>query len=114
MTYFPDMTKYTYLGNNSDDLILNVGWLSKDHPFMKGKLATSFHQKLENLIQHNRVKVTRGHHTCELCENGNGNGEIRVRGKNEIIFAAPVLILHYITEHDYLPPQGFIDAVERL
>lgn len=117
MTYFQDMTKYTYWEEfiDSDELILNVGWLSKDHPFTKGKLPISFHQKLDKVIQHDRVMETRGSHPCEFCDSHvSGNGEIWVRGRNGTIFAAPVLILHYIKEHDYLPPQSFIDAVERL
>jgi hypothetical protein len=27
-------------------------------------------------------------------------------------FAAPVLIVHYIEEHNYLPPTQFLQAVE--
>ena len=40
------------------------------------------------------------------------NGEIRVV-KEGLTFAAPVLIVHYIEEHGYLPPAQFIEAVER-
>jgi hypothetical protein len=40
-----------------------------------------------------------------------GNGEIRVRAANGITYVAPVLVLHYVVEHGYLPPQEFIEAV---
>jgi len=41
-----------------------------------------------------------------------GNGEIRVAGDG-VTFAAPVLIVHYIEEHGYLPPPEFLEAVEK-
>jgi len=28
-----------------------------------------------------------------------------------VLYAAPALIYHYVVEHDYKPPQEFIDAV---
>jgi hypothetical protein len=43
-----------------------------------------------------------------------GNGEIRVLGADGVTFVAPVLILHYVTEHHYLPPPQFVDAVLHL
>jgi len=39
------------------------------------------------------------------------NGEIRVSGEG-IVFAAPVLIVHYIEAHSYLPPAQFLKAVD--
>jgi hypothetical protein len=39
-----------------------------------------------------------------------GNGEIRVPGDG-VVFAAPVLIIHSIEGHDYLPPDQFLKAV---
>jgi hypothetical protein len=39
------------------------------------------------------------------------NGEIRV-SRAGVTFAAPVLIVHYIEEHGYLPPVQFLTAVE--
>jgi len=39
-----------------------------------------------------------------------GNGEIRVANE-AVIFAAPVLVVHYLEEHAYLPPAEFLKAV---
>jgi hypothetical protein len=52
---------------------------------------------------------------CEYCsewgtEVGMGNGEIWVV-KGETLYIAPYLIIHYIEEHNYQPPEEFIDAV---
>jgi hypothetical protein len=40
-----------------------------------------------------------------------GNGEIRVRDADGIWYAAPRLVIHYVVEHNYCPPQAFIEAV---
>ncbi|MDE6313851.1 MAG: hypothetical protein K2M46_09595 [Lachnospiraceae bacterium] len=37
--------------------------------------------------------------------------EIRVFGENNVTYAAPSMIYHYITHHNYLPPEEFIKAV---
>lgn len=41
-----------------------------------------------------------------------GNGEIRV-GSDGITYAAPVLIVHYIKDHGYLPPAQFLEAIDK-
>jgi len=83
------------------------------------------------------VELYRGVHVCELCieppnlvKNGlpnrvsnpecswgqwiagpKSNGEIGV-SRGGTTFAAPVLIVHYIEAHRYLPPEEFLKAVE--
>jgi hypothetical protein len=66
---------------------------------------------------------TRGWHTCTFCEEDMpevewkgktidlmGNGHYLVRYENSV-YMAPALLLHYILNHHYRPPQVFIDAV---
>ena len=66
---------------------------------------------------------TRGWHTCTFCEvlepgikwNGEefsvkGYGHYLVRYENAV-YMAPALLLHYILDHNYLPPKEFTDAV---
>jgi hypothetical protein len=136
MTYFPDLSRYEY-GRVSQPGILNVGWLDGTHPFTQGNVDARLIQKLR-LLAAKPVKLYRGFHICELCAKpalrketlpphhvvldmnspyGNwlasrrGNGEIRVSCVG-VTFAAPVLIVHYIEEHRYLPPVQFLTAVE--
>lgn len=43
-----------------------------------------------------------------------GSAEIRVTGASGRVYAAPDLIVHYIKDIGYLPPEEFIQAVEEL
>lgn len=128
--YFEDLTSYEYSGELLAVDTVNVGWLSRDRAFQEGSVPAAFVSKLEQLIRQ-PVNLYRGSHLCEFCPEPpvritpgglkvlesppgtNGNGEIRVRGKNGVTYVAPVLIHHYVTRHGYLPPAEFIDAVEQ-
>lgn len=39
-----------------------------------------------------------------------GSADIQVEGEGDV-YRAPALMLHYVTAHDYLPPEEFVDAV---
>jgi hypothetical protein len=129
MAYFPDLSAYTYDHRaEPDPKVLNVGWLSDDEDFVRGPVSERFISTLRRLAP---INLYKGHHNCEFCPRPiytktkrgllhieeipgtTGNGEIHVPGPNGITFVAPTLILHYVTEHQYLPPQEFIDAVLR-
>jgi len=117
--------------------VVHVGWLDSAHPFTQGTVDGHLIQKLR-LLAAEPVELCRGFHICELCAEPDlpketlpphhvvldinspygkwlslhqGNGEIRVPCAG-VIFAAPVLIVHYIEEHGYLPPAQFLKAVE--
>jgi hypothetical protein len=60
-----------------------------------------------------------GFHVCEFClqppekkppPETTGNGEIRVVDVHGITYVAPVLVLHYVVAHEYLPPPKFTEA----
>ena len=90
------------------------------------------------MLARNPVELYRGKHICELCfeppdlvkttlptsvvldpncswarwvDQRSSNGEIRV-SRDGIVLAAPVLIVHYIEAHCYLPPVKFLKAVD--
>jgi hypothetical protein len=126
MAYYPDLTPFEYYP--VEEPMLNVGWLSKAQPFRRGPVPLAFAHELGILAQR-PVNLTRGHHVCEFCEPPldliaafptyeevwemfrSGNGEIHVRGPSGTVYCAPALILHYVAEHQYQPPQEFVDAV---
>lgn len=112
--------------------IRNVGWLDKNHPFKTGDVDPKFLEKLEKLIFNSYrgscsifVNKLRGSYECLVCgedkltiSNGQkeftlGSSELwipdsRVKGH---YFATFGLIIHYVKDHHYQPPQEFIDSV---
>ena len=104
---------------------LNIGWLEKGHKINRGDVPEEFIEKLWQYLRY-PVHVCRGFHVCSLCKNIKsgvpvveykgekrqaGYYEIRVWGKNGKVYAVPSLVIHYILQHGYKPPQEFIDAV---
>ena len=112
------------------------GWITFI-PIPKGLLRPRQIEKMK-LPASKPVELYRGFHICELCAEPpdlvktnlpirvvidpncswarwvaqrSSNGEIRVP-REGIIFAAPVLIVHYIEAHNYFPPTKFLKAVE--
>jgi len=109
MSYYQDLSYYEYFNNTDDSL--NIGWLSIDNEYPKGTTPQEAIEKIRELTQ-KPVNICRGTHRCEFCDTNPkmGNGEIRVPAP-DVIFASPVLILHYIEEHEYKPPEAFIQAL---
>jgi len=128
--YFPDLTPYEYGRTEPQPNVLNVGWLSAAHPFSSGTPDERLIAALQRLAA-SPANLYRGSHLCEFCPRPptklspggipmldpipgtTGNGEIRVTATNTTTYAAPVLILHYVVAHGYLPPQEFVDAAIR-
>ncbi len=127
MTYFEDLTSYSYFPG--EPKVKNVGWLSAGQDFKRGPVPLGFVDELQRFLCKNLEVITRGRHICEFCEPPkdileldknyievweyfrSGNGEIRVIGANGTTYSAPALLLHYIAEHQYQPPVEFIEAV---
>ena len=125
--YFPDLTSYEYGGTERQTNVLNVGWLSAAHPVSSGAPDERLIAALQRLAAF-PVNLYRGSHLCEFCPHPptklspggipmpdplpgtTGNGEIRITATNGTTYVAPVLILHYVVAHGYLPPQEFVDA----
>lgn len=134
MTCFKDLTPYEYLADREPltPKPLNIGWLGVQIPFETGLTPQEFKNKLLRFcLDQYIVLITRGFHACEFCwfpwtqwdeydqedRYGSsahwasiGNGEIRVLGKSAV-YAAPALVYHYVVEHQYKPPDEFIEAI---
>ncbi|MCA9938301.1 MAG: hypothetical protein KC418_06645 [Anaerolineales bacterium] len=125
MTYFADLSPYTYHARSQRENTWNVGWLDAAHPFSRGEVSAPFLSQLWAFCGAPVVQM-RGFHTCELC-NADGlemlvvqrDGESRRLGAAEIrvfapdgrVYAAPDLIYHYVAVHGYCPPDAFVTAV---
>lgn len=119
--YLPDLSPYGYM--NYESMMIgtrSIGWLDRKHPYPVGKTSIELQSRLLEYCK-TPVNVTRGRHLCPFCKFSEeelenldityySNAEIRVIHSNGV-FAAPTLVWHYVTEHQYLPPQEFIDAV---
>jgi len=105
--------------------VVSIGWLSRNADYPKADSPLEFIQRLEQALSTHRVNKTRGYHICEFCSKSPltytlgsgkqiilGSAEIWVPSKDKsMIYAAPDLVYHYVTEHRYLPPEGFVRAV---
>lgn len=120
MSYYPDLSEYEYFPCG-DPKPLNVGWLDKSMEFPTGRVANSTIEKLHDYYNSLQNR-TRGFHRCNICRGGNrktneflqkdhGSAEVWVLANDGKLFACPELIIHYIVDHDYLPPKEFLEAV---
>ncbi|WP_151771742.1 hypothetical protein [Streptomyces abyssomicinicus] len=131
MTYYADLTPYTYLPPGGPGTgtpppwhglpLLNVGWLSAARGYRKGTPPPELAETLREMTRSNRAQQTRGFHLCPWCsmrllragpECPRSSAEIRVVG-DDVAYAAPELIAHYVEAHEYLPPNEFVHAVLR-
>jgi hypothetical protein len=122
--YIPDLAPYCYDLPKALEGVLAVGWLNKETPFQSGKCPEDVVKKLERLTLRERVNPMRGTHRCDFCNQDEiklnvgkhalllGSAEVWVPDSSgRVVFAAPNLIVHYIMEHKYLPPESFIQAI---
>jgi hypothetical protein len=123
--YFEDFSSYRYELPQPVERVKNIGWLDGDHEFRLGPCDIRVTKLLEENYEQLAVHRMRGLHWCELCHNHEehfmvresrrpmilGSAELWVPGPPGTIFAAPDLILHYITKHSYHPPDQFVAAV---
>lgn len=123
MAYYEDLSPYTY--SRHDQEMVNVGWLDREHEYSRGDVDTDTLTKLLSLADRER-NVMRGVQDCQFCHEESpmlvedvssklrtylGTGEIRVEDDIGRIYAAPTLIYHYISAHNYRPPEEFLKAV---
>lgn len=108
--------------------MLNVGWLSGGRPFPRRPVPRAFAYELRRMSQE-PVHLTHGPDLCEFSEPPDdissaepryrevwkmfscGNGELYVQGETRIVYCAPSLLAHSVSEHRYQPPLEFVAAV---
>lgn len=118
MSYFKDLTEYEY-GRPSN--ALNVGWLSNSEPYTEWTntdIANTAKQKFIDKFNERRPEYEsfvkswhKGIHHCEFCNASLGNFIIKLVGQDDKIYAVPSEFMHYVTEHNYMPPIEFIGSV---
>lgn len=105
---------------------LAFGWLDTAQPFRTGAVPEGVVEALEEAARH-PVDRTRGFHTCGLCparewpgptphptrrgdtlQLGTASLEVLADGAR---WVAPNLVVHYVTEHGYVPPDEVLRAL---
>ena len=125
MTYFEDLSDYTYHPDGLRAGTKTIGWLEPGHDFEK---RSPTDELLDVLWEYCKVSVVqmRGIHECAICLPPStvlasrrdgvrrllGTSEIRVLSDEGGIYAAPTLIYHYVRTHHYKPPDEFLRALE--
>ena len=127
--HFDDLTSYTYYTRGRViERACNIGWLDSAIPFRTGIINPTIPQLLTIYYDALCANQMRGYYGCPLCpSNGQkpaihmgpqsivlGAAELWVPCNDGRILAAPDLIIHYMAEHQYMPPDQFIQAVESL
>jgi hypothetical protein len=102
-----------------------VGWLERSE-FPTGTVPKECIGKLVLALRGGIFRDGyRGYHTCTLCGKFlpeikwkrrtitlQGHGHYLVQ-LGEIVYVAPALLLHYILDHEYFPPEEFMEAVAK-
>lgn len=123
--YYPDLQSYSYSLPFSVHSVLTVGWLDGAHPFTLGRVGTHLVEKLKTMAIEQPAQQTRGFSSCEICglehvlvehrgvERRLGSAELWI--PDAVVpgsaFAAPDMVIHYIVDHGYLPPEVFLKSL---
>ena len=125
MTYIPDLSSKTYNPEFHEDVTAkSVGWLGDTVP-MTGSVEKWVVDALKFYTSCRYVSDDyMGLHECEICGHDDnaqsdedmcsdreGKDEIWIE-HNEIRYVLPAMILHYIEQHQYLPPKEFLMALK--
>ncbi|TKI56915.1 ankyrin repeat domain-containing protein [Brevibacillus antibioticus] len=115
--YFRDLTYYSF---HHFENAQNIGWISGDNDYITGTVTNEFIENL-SLYTMKTFNDIRGNMKCSLCNENKlistetasiGLSEIRVLSeKGENKYASTNMIIHYVIEHNYCPPEEFIQAV---
>jgi hypothetical protein len=124
--YYVDLSFYPNEAEAFVDgyLTLSVGWLAAKQSYIQGEVSIAFVDRLW-VFCCNALLHTMGYHKCPFCHSSTfgilaqhgqeerrlGSAEIRVLGRNNVIYAAPDLVYHYVVDHCYCPPDEFVQAV---
>jgi hypothetical protein len=92
--------------------LIKIGWLDNEHVFNIGPIPKKFIDKLKKIKPNVR---SFGYHKCPFCNEKQGSNRYVLKIEDTLqCYDAPDMIIHYIEDHNYLPPQEFIDHILKL
>jgi len=121
---YEDLSECTYSSDSFTENPTAVGWLG-DRPYPTGQVSDGSVKKLIEVYTDSpfrRELCYRGMHPCPFCGAMAmtetpfgpihiGAGNILLPSQDQL-FYAPSTVIHYILEHDYLPPAVFMAALD--
>ena len=111
---FLDLSPYRYLPAPMP--MVSIGWLGLEHGIQGGDRRPMEPAEVERLLaaSTHTVSVTMGRHECEFCPEASafqGNGEYHYYVADGEVYAAPVMLPHYVRDHGYRLPEEFRKAL---
>ena len=113
--YFPDLGTETQIC--SAPFVRAVGWLDDAHPFTAGPTPVGFRSRLAFFARrwgdsttNLRWPAAGGGHQCQYCGECVTSGNFGVIA-GDLLYVCPEMVAHYVSEHDYLPPDAFRSAL---
>lgn len=127
--YAEDLTSYSRRWGDEFSSVRMVGWLDEHHAYTRGSVSSNLRAKLLRILftdypDHNyHVNKVRSQTPCPFCERKitieDKDGRTTPLGMSElwipsesVWYSFPSLLLHYIEQHQYVPPKVFLEAVE--
>ncbi len=117
MSFFQDMGTTSMLA--AGEYVRAIGWLHPDHPYTKGEVSGEFLARLKEFVARSGKSAEAlylpgacGFHTCEFCGKAWGVANFGVPCDG-LLYVVPEMIVHYIEQHGYCPPEEFVTALLR-
>jgi hypothetical protein len=117
MAWYKDLRPCLYFGFRPSFFLRAVGWLERGHSYAMGDFDGVLFSALAELdVKPWEPIMCMGYHSCTLCEESGdftssemGVHNLFIPGEG-VVFVAPELILHYMRDHRYKPPEEFRQA----
>lgn len=110
--FIEDLSTEAYFARG--DHVRAIGWLEGNHPYLRGPVPEEFLAALKRHVASAYQPVLfLGPHRCTLCSDDEGPFGIRnlLIPTPTLLYVSPELVLHYVEDHGYKPPDEFIAAV---
>jgi len=126
----PDLApcRYFFKDDVTATKLIAVGWLEGSHPYPQGAIGDELFERLVEVMALSfwiAPVQSLGGHRCSLCPDGEREQEkFSFRGRRfgmgaanlflpgeAALFVAPSLVIHYVRDHFYRPPEAFCQAL---
>jgi len=90
-----------------------IGWIQNEN-YTNGIISNNDMKLLGELCNHCKIdQGWLGYHTCTICNNFEDRGEVLLRTDDDRYYVMPHMILHYVRDHQYKPPDQFIEDLRK-